>query len=152
MVTTGQVTTEKNLPKSTNSCPYFLHLTSLTIVAYQLMARNFMEIHHTRLRMSRKQSQLNQADLAFLLGLSDYSNISRWEQGRRIPSIEMLIAYHLLFGIEIEKLFERKMEEICKMLVERIRMLLANLRMLKSSQKVTGRILFLESALVRLTA
>ena len=112
----------------------------------------FMEIHHTRLRMSRKQSQLNQADLAFLFGLSDYSNISRWEQGRRIPSIEVLLAYHLLFGIHIEELFERKMEEMAKMLIERIRLLLANLRLLKSSQKVTGRISFLESALVRLTA
>ena len=111
-----------------------------------------MEIHHTRLRMSRKQSQLNQADLGFIFGLSDYSNISRWEQGHRLPSIEVLIAYSLLFGIQIETLFERKKEEIAKAMVERIRVLIEDLKILKGSQKVKARIAFLESALVRLTS
>ncbi len=111
-----------------------------------------MKIHHTRLRMSRKQSSLNQADLAFILGLSDYSNISRWEQGHRLPSIEVLIAYHLLFGIAIEAFFEREKEAIAKVLAERIKLLLENLKLLKASQKVNGRIEFLESALIRLTA
>ena len=111
-----------------------------------------MEIHHTRLRMSRKQSQLNQADLGFIFGLSDYSNISRWEQGHRLPSIEALIGYHLLFGIELTSLFEREKEAIAKVIAERVRLLLENLKLLKASQKVKGRMAFLESALVRLTS
>jgi transcriptional regulator with XRE-family HTH domain len=101
--------------------------------------------------MSRKQSQLNQADLGFIFGLSDYSNISRWEQGHRLPNLEVLIGYHLLFGIAIESLFEREKQAIAKVLAERIRLLLENLKLLKASQKVKGRMDFLESALVRLT-
>ncbi len=111
-----------------------------------------MEIHHTRLRMSRKQSQLNQADVGFIFGLSDYSNISRWEQGHRVPSIEVLLAYHLLFDIPIETLFEREMEAIAKVIIERITVLLEDLKILKGSQKIKARIAFLESALKRLTA
>jgi transcriptional regulator with XRE-family HTH domain len=101
--------------------------------------------------MGRKQSQLNQADLAFIFGLSDYANISRWEQGHRTPSIEVLIAYHLLFDMPMESFCEPQGNEIAKTMTERIRQLLENLRKQKPSQKVNSRIAFLESVFTRLT-
>ena len=38
-----------------------------------------------------------QKDLAFLLGLKNYSTISRWEQGTAIPGIVVLLKLSILF-------------------------------------------------------
>ena len=111
-----------------------------------------MIIKHNHLRMCRKQSQLNLADIAFLMQLPDNSSISRWEQGQRTLSIEALMVYHLLFDIPIETLIERQIEQMAVKLIHQIKLLLEELRKLKPSQKVTGRITFLESALNKLTA
>jgi transcriptional regulator with XRE-family HTH domain len=111
-----------------------------------------MVIHHKHLRMYRKQSQLNQADIAYLMQLTDESTISRWEQGQRMPSSDALIAYHLLFDIPLETLIEEQKEQVRFSLVKQIGSLLQQLQKIKQSQKTKGRMQFLEAALTRLTA
>ena len=110
-----------------------------------------MTIVQNGLRMYRKSSPLSQADIAFLMQLPDYSSISRWEQGHRVPNIDALLIYHLLFDTPIEKLLTLQKGAANKVLIERIHLLLAELRNHKLSRKVTSRIIFLESALTKLT-
>jgi transcriptional regulator with XRE-family HTH domain len=101
--------------------------------------------------MYRKRSQLNLDDIAFLMQLPDKSSVSRWEQGQRTPSLDLLAVYHLLFDIPMETLLESHKQETATKLVQQIGLLLGELRKLPPSQKVIGRLSFLESVLTRLT-
>jgi transcriptional regulator with XRE-family HTH domain len=103
------------------------------------------------LRLYRKRSPLTQADIAYLMSLSDYSNISRYEKGQRTPSIELLLVYHLLFAKSIESFFEHQSEIILSNLLERIEPLISQLKNEGNVQNNTSRIKFLEQVLIRLT-
>lgn len=102
------------------------------------------------LRIYRKRSPLTQADIAFLRKLPDYSNISRYEKGQREPSIEFLFTYHFLFATSIESFFEPQAEIIRSELVERIGLLINDLKNENEPNNDT-RIKFLEQVLIRLT-
>lgn len=102
------------------------------------------------LRIYRKRSPLTQADIAFLMKLSDYSNISRYEKGQRAASIEFLLTYYLLFAASIESFFEPQSEIIRSSLQERIGALVVDLKKENDSNNDT-RIKFLEEVLIRLT-
>ena len=103
------------------------------------------------LRLYRKRTPLTQGDVAFLLGLSDESNISRYEKGQREPGLDFLISYHLLFNTSIESFFEYKSRERCDELMEKIKNLIVALNNETTSSKNTERIRFLESVIIRLT-
>lgn len=109
-----------------------------------------MPIQKNSLRMYRKKSPLNQADVAFLLQLPDYSNISRWEQGQRTPNNEVLLAYYLLFAMPIEPFLVIQKDYLARLLAERIPKLLSDLESMRQSQKVGSRIAYLESVIIRL--
>jgi transcriptional regulator with XRE-family HTH domain len=102
------------------------------------------------LRIYRKRSPLTQADIAFLMKLSDYSNISRYEKGQRSPSMEFLLVYHILFATSIESFFEPQSEIIRSGLLERIEALIIDLKNQSDPNNET-RIEFLEKVLIRLT-
>jgi transcriptional regulator with XRE-family HTH domain len=106
--------------------------------------------NHNYLRSFRKQTDITQSDIGFLMNLPDFSNISRWEKGQRKPSVEMLLLYHLLFNVPIEALFERQKTGMNDYLINRIELLIKDLNQLEQSPKVDSRIAFLASALTRL--
>lgn len=99
------------------------------------------------LRVYRKRSSLTQADIAFLMKLPDYSNISRYEKGQREPSIEFLLVYHLLFSTTVESFFEPQSGSLLPGLQKQIKQLLGNLR---SANATDPRIKFLEEVLIRI--
>lgn len=101
--------------------------------------------------MYRKRSRLTQSDVAFIMNLSDYSNLSRCEKGQRIPSIEMILVYHILFGAPLETLFEKQKLTLHTDILTRIKRLLEDLRPKDKVPKIAARISFLESVLNRLT-
>ena len=103
------------------------------------------------LRLHRKRSPLTQADIAYLIQLSDYSNISRYEKGQRAPNIELLLVYHHLFATSIESFFEPQSEIVQFSLVERIEHLLNDLKKEDNNSKNAPRIRFLEEVFTRLT-
>lgn len=111
-----------------------------------------MFIHHNLLRVVRKRSQLTQHDLAFVLSLSDYSNVSRWEAGMRTPNVEVMLTYHLLFQVPVEELFFRQRKEICKAILPRLEERVAYLKSSKSDSKLEARISYLLAAAERLSA
>jgi transcriptional regulator with XRE-family HTH domain len=96
------------------------------------------------LKVYRKRSGLIQEDIAFILDLPDYSNISRYEKGQRTPSIELLITYHHLFDVPIEAFFEQDSEIIKARLIPRLIELLSLLKKDQITLKDTQRIRFLE--------
>lgn len=99
------------------------------------------------LRVYRKRSSLTQADIAFLMKLPDYSNISRYEKGQREPSIEFLLVYHLLFNASVESFFVPQSGMILSDLQHQIELLLSNHR---SANATDPRIKFLEEVLIRI--
>lgn len=111
-----------------------------------------MFIQHNHLRACRKNSPLTQSDIAFLLQLSDESNISRWEQGQRSLNIDVLLFYHILFNTPIEHLIERYKRNTENTLCEKITSLVALLKKNGLNEKVSCRVTFLETVIKRLTS
>ena len=103
------------------------------------------------LRLYRKRSPLTQSDIAYLLGLPDDSNISRYEKGQREPGIEFLLVYHLLFNATIESFFEYQSAEVRANLLQRIEALNIGLRKDGNNAKHLSKIKFLEQVISRLT-
>lgn len=103
------------------------------------------------LRVYRKRSGLNQEDIAYLMDLPDYSNISRYEKGQRSPTTELLLTYKHLFDTPIESFYEQESEKIKLKLVQRIIQLVLQLKKEQITLKNTLRIKFLEEAIKRLT-
>jgi transcriptional regulator with XRE-family HTH domain len=102
------------------------------------------------LRLYRKKSPLTQSDIAFLLQLPDYSNISRYEKGHRVPNIDLLIAYHYLFKTPIESFFELQSNEMLISLNQRIDLLIKELKESSTAIHNNNRIKFLEEVLISL--
>lgn len=80
-----------------------------------------MKNNYNKLRIHRKQTQITQADIAYLLNHSDNSSISRVESGDRQPSIEILLAYHLLFDMEIGDFFLDQRDVVRRRIASRIK-------------------------------
>jgi transcriptional regulator with XRE-family HTH domain len=111
-----------------------------------------MSKHNYFLRGFRKQTDITQSDIGFLMNLPDYSKVSRWEKGQTTPTIEILFVYHFLFDIPMDALFERQTTGLHDYLVNRIGLLIQELKQVKPDEKVNSRIAFLDAALTRLTA
>lgn len=104
------------------------------------------------LKIYRKRSTLTQEDIAFLMRIPDYSNISRYEKGQRTPTMELLLVYHHLFETSIESFFEPESKIILAGLLERITELINELkREGNNTGKNTPKINFLEQTFKRLT-
>jgi transcriptional regulator with XRE-family HTH domain len=111
-----------------------------------------MYTQHKKMRSYRKRSRLTQADIGFLLQLPESSSISRWELGQRQAPPDISLAYHLLFEMPIDSLFEQNAGSVSDVLKGRIKLLIEQLEQQETSQKVRGRIAFLEATLARLGA
>ena len=103
------------------------------------------------LRLHRKRSPLTQADIAYLMKLPDYSNISRSEKGQRTPSVELMLVYHHLFDTTLESFFEPQSESLLESLLEQIALLTNDLKKANDLPKNASRIKFLEQIFIRLT-
>jgi transcriptional regulator with XRE-family HTH domain len=79
------------------------------------------------LRTHRKHAALSQDEVAFLLGLSKGNKVSRHELSARVPSIEALLAYEVIFGVPPRTLFAGTFEKVEEQVRERAGALLAKL-------------------------
>lgn len=87
-----------------------------------------MHIQHNYLRKHRKVAKLAQSDISFITGVNDITNISRYEQGVRLPNVPTLLAYEILFGAPLSAIYERQAMALKATLVERVRMRIKALR------------------------
>ena len=109
-----------------------------------------MSTTHNNLRLYRKQSRLTQNDIAYLLNLSDNSPISRMENGERLPSIEVLLAYHLLFDSQLGDFFIVHRETVRQRLSSRIKPLVKQIEEEPRIARNQVRIDFLLTTLIKL--
>ena len=79
------------------------------------------------LRMYRKRRGLSQSELAFLLGCRSGAKVSRYERHARMPSLETVFAYEVIFGVPARELFagtyqqaEHRIHERAKLLADKL--------------------------------
>lgn len=111
-----------------------------------------MLISNQNLRMYRKRARLIQEDIAYLIAMPDYANVSRMENGLREPSLELLFLYHLLFEMPLNGLFGNLADSIKNKVIERISLRITELNAHPPHPKIAERLGFLEHALVKLTS
>jgi transcriptional regulator with XRE-family HTH domain len=64
------------------------------------------------LRMYRKRSGFSQAEMAFLLGAHGAAKVSRYEHGRRLPTLKTILAYELVLHAHSRDLFAGVFREV----------------------------------------
>src|SRR5882672_4737837 len=66
------------------------------------------------LRTHRKHSGLSQSEVAFLIRLTDKSELSRYERSTRLPSLRTALACQAAFGAPVSELFAGLSDTIAK--------------------------------------
>lgn len=64
------------------------------------------------LRSCRRRAALSQRDIAFLLGVTAISKISRYERNVTLPPIRTALAYQVICGRSMESLFRGAYESV----------------------------------------
>ncbi|NCO62721.1 MAG: hypothetical protein COW66_13055 [Flavobacteriaceae bacterium CG18_big_fil_WC_8_21_14_2_50_34_36] len=57
------------------------------------------------LKQSRRSANLTLQDMAYLLDM-DFSNLSKYENGKKLPPSRVIIAYHIITKTPLKKLFK----------------------------------------------
>lgn len=57
------------------------------------------------LKQSRRNASLTLQDMAYLLEM-DFSNLSKYEKGKKTPPTRVIIAYHIVTNTPLKKLFK----------------------------------------------
>jgi transcriptional regulator with XRE-family HTH domain len=65
-----------------------------------------------QLKRRRQELHLNQNEVAALLGLADASVVSRHEAGLHAPDLHAAIAYQVIYGRTLDKLFPEAFEDV----------------------------------------
>jgi transcriptional regulator with XRE-family HTH domain len=103
------------------------------------------------LRARRKQWQMSQKELAFLLGYKNESIVSRLERQERALSFDTLRACSIIFGSGAEDMFPALSREADSRLVQRIQELRFILENSVPSKRTEAKLRLLDAALSRLT-
>ena len=85
------------------------------------------------LRTHRRKAGLLQEECAFLLGLGCPTTVSCFERSSRKPRLETVLAYEILFGESLQKLFAGEYEKVEQEVVTRVQALAKKLRQQKPS-------------------
>lgn len=64
------------------------------------------------LRSRRRRAGFGQRDLAALLGDKTTSRVSRYEKNRRLPALEVALAYEAILGVPLATLFGDVFERV----------------------------------------
>lgn len=59
------------------------------------------------IRSYRRKARLSQEDVAFLLGGTSGTSVSRHERGRRVPTVQTALAYEVILGQPVGELYRR---------------------------------------------
>jgi transcriptional regulator with XRE-family HTH domain len=90
------------------------------------------------LKKCRKESNFVLQDVATLLDI-DPGNLTRYESGKRLPTPEVLLTYHILFGASLIELMQPLYERVIKNMKQRSLRLIPQLIAMqtpKSKQRV----------------
>jgi transcriptional regulator with XRE-family HTH domain len=70
------------------------------------------------LKQIRTDADVMQQDIAFLLNI-DTGNLARYENEKRSPTPEILLMYHILFGVPISELLSPLLQNVKRSLIHR---------------------------------
>jgi transcriptional regulator with XRE-family HTH domain len=84
------------------------------------------------LRILRRRIGLSQRELAFLLGYKSDSQVSRLENGGRMPHFVQVLAIELVFGVDSSEFFDDVRQSTRQAVCGRVRQLHATLQQSRS--------------------
>lgn len=73
-----------------------------------------------RIRLLRRKAGLSQRELGALLGYRGHSEVSRYENGRRVPPVNVLLEIQVVFGVVPSGIFPHLHERAAQTVVARI--------------------------------
>ena len=88
------------------------------------------------LRTHRKRLALSQDELAWLLGCRHGSKVSRYERFARMPSLNTVFAYEIIFGVPARDLFAGIFEAVEHATLKRAELLVRRLQAGPSNRSV----------------
>src|SRR5690242_4794372 len=94
---------------------------------------NYLCLHRKRLGFSVKE-------IAFLLGVKNGSQVSRYEHFRRVPSLPTALAYHAIFRTSPPELFGGMYEKVAKEVAQRAKRLLRRVEAQRNGRAKTRKI------------
>ncbi len=100
---------------------------------------------HNYLRMYRKRAGFSQAEIAFLLGTKSAAKVSRYEHGRRQPSLRTLLACEVVLGAPARELFAGEFRSIENMTKRRAILLVKKLSAQKPDTRTQRKIRLLQA-------
>jgi transcriptional regulator with XRE-family HTH domain len=83
--------------------------------------------------------------VAFLLGCHNAAKVSRYEQSRRIPSLETVFAYETILGISAQELFAGIQERAERRAIHRARLLARRLERQAKNPVLARKVEFLRA-------
>jgi transcriptional regulator with XRE-family HTH domain len=97
----------------------------------------------------RKRSRLTQDELGFLMGFETGNVVGNFEQGRRVPAFQNVVAFELVFGCSAKELFAGVYEELFLSATKRAKKLIDRLNREEPTPVTARKIEFLKEFLRR---
>lgn len=98
------------------------------------------------LKQARRSASLTLQDMAYLLDM-DFSNLSKYEMGKKTPPARVIIAYHVITKTPLKKLFRYRILGIIDTVSSRATSLISQLEEEASTPKLKERIAHLYEVL-----
>lgn len=92
------------------------------------------------LRTHRKKLGLSQREVAFLLGCHSGAKVSRYERSARIPTLNVILAYEVIFQKPARELFAGLYDRAERQTMRNLRLLLSRLRRRRDSSALARKI------------
>jgi DNA-binding XRE family transcriptional regulator len=97
----------------------FCHVTQFKLMSPQRLP-NYIRTH-------RKNANLTQRDVAFLLGYNTSAHVCRHERRKQVPNLQTLLAYEILFHTPIRSIYAGVHQDVEQKLLRRVRLLIHKL-------------------------
>jgi len=92
------------------------------------------------LRTHRKKLGLSQREVAFLLGCHSGAKVSRYERSARVPTLNVILAYEVIFQKPARELFAGLYDRAERQTMRNLRLLLSRLRRRRESSALARKI------------
>jgi|TARA_B110000285_G_scaffold48687_1_gene55138 transcriptional regulator with XRE-family HTH domain len=98
------------------------------------------------LKQARRSANLTLQDMAYLLDM-DFSNLSKYETGKKLPPARVIIAYHIVTKTPLKKLFKYSLLGVIDTVSRKTTSLISQLEEGMTNSKIKKRILTLYEVL-----
>jgi transcriptional regulator with XRE-family HTH domain len=92
------------------------------------------------LRTHRKKLGLTQREVAFLLGCHSGAKVSRYEHSARVPTLNVILAYEVIFQKPARELFAGLYDRAERQTMRNLRLLVSRLRRRRESSALARKI------------